>query len=288
MQIGLQLYGVQLTPTANVAGSAWPMDALDPLRVADSKTGLDFLLLGGLPPGGASSIGRAADLIVPLAAASLAMSTPGVEIIVKLSSFAFDPAHVARIGGNLSRLTCERWALYLDGDGARWNAELDGEAAAARLREFLAAVQQHWAGTADFAGHHLRSRGRMVGPRPGVQPPILLDREMAAALPDLALQAEVVGVEELAAASGTRPLLVRCALVLGRTADEAAAMARECKSLDLARCLVGTAQDVGARIAAALKGRAVARLALGFPALRIAEFGMVRQSLLPMLRSLVA
>lgn len=288
MQIGLQLFGAQLTPTADVAGSAWPMAALDPLRVGDSKADMDFLLLGGTPPGGASAIGRAGALIVPLAAAALAMNTPGVEIIVRLNCFAFDPAHVARIGGNLSRLTRERWALYLDGNGAEWNSTLDDDAAAARLREFLTAVKQHWVGTADFAGDHLRSKGRMVGPRPGVMPPVLLDREMAAALADVELQAEVVAIEDLAAASGRRPLLVSCSLVLGRTEDEAAAMARECKSLDRGRCLIGTPQTVGARISAALKGRSVARLALGFPALRIAEFGMARQSLLPMLRALAA
>jgi hypothetical protein len=216
------------------------------------------------------------------------MNSPGIEIIAKLNCFAFDPVQVARIGGNLSRLTRERWALYLDGDGGSWNVALESDAAAARLREFLTVVQQHWAGTADFAGSHLRSKGRMVGPRPGGPPPILLDRKMAAALADIDLQAEVLGIEELVAGSGGRPLLVSCPLVLGRTEDEAAAIARECRLLDPGRCLVGTAQTVGARIAAALKGRSVARLALGFPALRIAEFGMARQSLLPMLRSLTA
>jgi alkanesulfonate monooxygenase SsuD/methylene tetrahydromethanopterin reductase-like flavin-dependent oxidoreductase (luciferase family) len=188
----------------------------------------------------------------------------------------------------MARLTREHWALYLDGDGSRWNAGLDGVVVAARLREFLAALRQHWEGTADFAGHYLRSKGRMVGPRPGSAPSVLLDGDMAAALPDVEMQAEVIGIDRLATASDKRAVLAICPVVLGRSEDEAAAMAQECRSLDLGRCLVGTPEAVGARITAALKGRRVSRLALGFPALRIAEFGMVRRRLLPLLRSLAA
>jgi alkanesulfonate monooxygenase SsuD/methylene tetrahydromethanopterin reductase-like flavin-dependent oxidoreductase (luciferase family) len=290
MQIGLQLYGSQLAPTANVAGAAWPGSALDPLRVADSKLAVDFLLLGGTPPGGMSGIGRAADLIVPLAAASLCMSTPGVEIVAKLNCWAFDPAHVARIGGNLARLTRERWSLYLDGEGQHWNAPLDSSGAAARMREFLEVVRQHWAGTADFAGQHLRSKGRIVGPRPTTPPPIVLDSALARdpALSDVPLQAQAVGIDDKAieSFSASAPLLLTCPVVLGRSEQEAAAMARECRLLPAGRCLIGTPQDVAAQIEAAIKGRRVARLALAFPALRIAEFAMVRQILLPLLRAL--
>ncbi len=288
MRIGLHLYGHQLAPTANVAGAAWPGSALDPLRVADSRVAVDFLLLGGLAPGAMSGIGRADDLIVPLAAASLAMTTPGVEIVLRLNGFAFDPAHVARIGGNMARLTRENWMLHLDGEGGRWGAALDATAAAVRLGEFLAVLRQHWAGAAALAGQHLRSKGRMVGPRPTKSPPIVLDAGVAALLGDGDVQAEAIGIDGLARHRGSRALLVTCPVVLGRSEAEAEAMARECKSLDRAAVLVGTPQVVGERIAAALDGRAVARLALGFPALRIAEFGLARQSLLPLLRQAAA
>jgi hypothetical protein len=236
-----------------------------------------------------SGIGRADDLIVPLAAASLAMTTPGVEIVLKLNGFAFDPAHAARIGGNMARLTRENWMLHLDGEGGRWGAALDATAAAARLREFLAALRQHWAGAANLAGEHLRSKGRMVGPRPTKPPPIVLDAGMAALLGgNVDVQAEAIGIDRLARHQGSRPLLVTCPVVLGRNEAEAEAMARECKSLDRAAVLVGTPQAVGERIAAALAGRDVARLALGFAALRIAEFGLARHSLLPLLRQAAA
>lgn len=290
MRIGLHLYGHQLSPTANVAGAAWPGVALDPLRVADSGAEIDFLLLGGLAPGAVSGIGRADALIVPLAAAALAVTTPGVEIVLRLNGFAFDPAHVARIGGNMARLTRENWMLHLDGEGARWGTALDDAAAATRLREFVTVLRQHWSGAADMAGVHLRSRGRMVGPRPATSPPIVLDAAMAAqpALGDVELQAEAIGFDGLARHQGSRPLLVTCPVILGRSEAEAEAMARECRSMDRDCVLVGTPQAVAERIAATLKGRDVVRLALGFPALRIAEFGMARQGLLPLLRRAAA
>lgn len=290
MQIGLQLFGPQLVPIATAAGRAWPAGALDPLHAADGGVRLDFLLVGGTPPGGVSGIGRAADLIVPLAAAFLCMSAPGLEIVAKLNCWAFDPVHVARMGGNLACLTRERWSLYLDGEGRQWNAPLRDEAAGLRVREFLAAVQAHWAGTADFVGQHLRSKGRMVGPRPTTRPPILLDSDLAAsaALRNVALQGEVVGIEGVARRGGTALRLVTCPVVLSNCDEHAAARARERKSPTAPHCLVGTPQSVAAEIKAALKGSPVARLALGFPALPIAELSIAWQALMPLLRSMAA
>lgn len=283
MEIGLQLYGPQLVPTVSSAGGAWPAGALDALHAADGGCALDFLLVGGMPPDGVSPVGRAGDLIVPLAAAFLCMSVPGVEIVAKLNCWAFDPAHVARIGGNLARLTGERWSLYLDGEGQQWNAPLRGEAARLHLREFLAAVQEHWAGTATFAGRYLRSKGRMVGPRPASRPPLLLDSEVAdsAALRDVALQGKVADIEGIARRGGTAPLLVTCPVVLGNGDGQAAARVQERAG---PRCLFGTPQSVAARIEAALRGRPVARLALGFPTLSIAELGTACRALIPLLR----
>ncbi len=292
MQFGLQLYGSQLAPSASSTGLAAYRGGADCYRLVGGGSAGDFLLIGGAAPSGlgeGGGLGRAGDLIVPLAAAALSMAARNIDIITKLNAWAFDPAHIARIGSSLAALTGERWSLYLDAAPGQWQGQpVDDAVLAERTREVLAIVAQHWLGRAEFVGKHVSSTGRMVGPRPSNQPSLLLDAAMAEAIGATAVpvtqQVIAYGAGSMASPNAKASLLT-CPVILGRTDAEAQAIAQECRSLRIERCLIGAPAQVAQKIRAAAQQSKAARVAISFPALRAIELELFDQTLMPMLRA---
>lgn len=293
VQIGFHIYGTQLPPAAGSAALARSQAGTDVYRLVQDGMAGDFLLVGGGPVEAASDMGRASQLIVPWAAAALCMAAPQTEIVTKLNAWAFDPAHLARLGANLWELSGRRWSLYLDDDPAFWPDESAGHTpatAAARAREVLDIVLQHWRGRADHAGPHLASTGRMVGPRPAAAttPLLWLDAALYSVMQDIPTPTHGLvsshGAIRPAPGHG-RATMLTCPVVLGRTMGEAQAVAAEFRSLSAANCVVGDVESVAAQIAIEVGTGGCDRLALGLPTLREAECGLFRHRLLPMLRA---
>lgn len=288
MKIGFHIYGTQLPPAAGTAGIAADHAGADVYRLVREGIGCDFLLVGGGPAEAASDMGRASQLIVPWGAAALCIAAPQTEIVTRLNAWAFDPAHIARLGANLWELSGHRWALWLDSDPSFWPEASAGQtppSIVARSRETIAIMRQHWQGRAAFAGAQLASTGRMVGPRPGeARPPLWLDAAMAAdgIDPDGLVQ----GWDESPVGGGSESLLT-CAVVLGRTAAEAQSVAGEFRALSPATCLVGDVDRVGGLIVEALRTRRPDRIAIGLPSLRAVECALLRERLVPMLRAIL-
>ncbi|MGE0154977.1 MAG: LLM class flavin-dependent oxidoreductase [Reyranellaceae bacterium] len=287
MKIGFHIYGTQLPPAAGTAGAAVDNAGTDVYRLVRDGMGCDFLLVGGGPAEAASDLGRASQLLVPWGAASLCVAAPGTEIVTRLNAWAFEPAHIARLGANLWELSSHRWALWLDSDPSFWPELAAGQTPqtnAVRTRETVGIVRQHWQGRAELAGAHLSSTGRMVGPRPtGGRPPLWLDG--AATADGVKPEGLVYRWSEAAKAGEGGETLLTCAVVLGRSAGEAQAMAGECRALPPAECLVGGVETVGDALVAALRGRRIDRLAIGLPTLRAVECGLLRDRLIPLLRA---
>lgn len=290
MKLGFHIYGTQLPPAAGTAGIAPDHAGADVYRLVRQGMGCDFLLVGGGPAEAASDMGRASQLIVPWGAASLCVAAPRTEIITRLNAWAFDPAHIARLGANLWELSSHRWALWLDCDPSFWPEASAGQAAdtvAIRTREVVDIVRQHWRGRAEHAGAQLSSVGRMVGPRPADnQPRLWLDASDAAAA-GFAFDGTVRDWRALPAIGSDRETLLTCAVVLGRTAAEAAAVAGEFRALPAGSCLVGDVDTVGGLIVEALRTRRPGRLAIGLPSLRAVECALLHERLVPMLRTVL-
>jgi hypothetical protein len=289
VKIGFHIYGTQLPPAAGTAGVAADNAGADVYRLVREGMGCDFLLVGGGPAEAASDLGRASQLIVPWGAASLCVAAPQTAIITRLNAWAFDPAHIARLGANLWELSSHRWALWLDSDPSFWpelNADRSPQATATREREVLDIVHQHWQGRADFTGAKLSSIGRMVGPRPvGRRPKLWLDAPASAGMqPD----GVVRSWGDASIDQEDRESLLTCAIVLGRTAAEAQAVAGEFRVLAPDSCLVGDVDHVGSLIEEALRTRRPDRIAIGLPTLRAIECNLLRDHLMPKLRAIVA
>lgn len=294
MKIGLHVYGTQLPPAAGIAGTAGSHAGVDVYRLVRDGTGCDFLLVGGGLAEASSDMGRASQLIVPWGVASLCMAAPQTEIVTKLNAWAFDPAHIARLGANLWELSDRRWSLYLDSDPAFWPEESAGHTpttVAARSQELLDIVFQHWTGRADHAGPHLASTGRMVGPRPGdARPKLWFDATISSTLqagwiqPDGFVSSH--GEDRPDTGDGKETLLT-CAVVLGRTASEAHAIAGEFRSLSTANYLVGDVESVAAQIAELTGNGGCDRIAIGLPTLREVECSLFRDRLVPILRAAI-
>jgi hypothetical protein len=235
-------------------------------------------------------MGRASQLIVPWGAAALCIAAPQTEIVTCLNTWAFDAAHVARLGANLWELSGHRWALWLDSDPAFWpdaSAGQTAETIAARTREVVDIVRQHWRGRADHAGTQLSSIGRMVGPRPaGAEPRLWLDASQAAAS-GVEFDGAIHDWRAMPAVASHGETLLTCAVILGRSAAEAEAVAAEFRALPEGACLVGDVESVGRRIAETLHLRRPQRLAIGLPTLRAVECTLLREQLLPMLRAMM-
>ena len=286
MKIGFHIYGTQLPPAAGTAGAAADHSGADIYRLVREGMGCDFLLVGGGPAEAASDLGRASQLIVPWGAASLCVAAPQIEIITRLNAWAFEPAHIARLGANLWELCSHRWALWLDSDPTFWpelSANRSSRAIAARAREVLDIVHQHWQGRADFTGTELSSIGRMVGPRPvGMRPKLWLDAPASEGMePDGVVRSW--GDAWIDQKDGEA--LLTCAIVLGRTAAEAQAVAREFRVLAPGSCLVGDVDHVGGLILHEMRARRLDRIAIGLPTLRAIECSLFRERLIPMLRA---
>lgn len=293
VKIGFHIYGTQLPPAAGTAGVAGGHVGADVYRLVRDGMGCDFLLVGGGPAEAASDMGRASQLIVPWAAASLCMAAPQTEIVTKLNTWAFDPAHIARLGANLWELSDRCWSLYLDSDPAFWPEESAGHTLttmAARSQELLDIVLQHWRGRAEHAGSHLASTGRMVGPRPGgVRPKVWLDAGTTVSTlgwiqPDGFVSS--LGTGRPDGGDGKEALLT-CAVVLGRTVGEARAIAGEYRSLSTGHCLVGDVENVVAQIADLAGDAGCDRIAIGLPTLREVECSLFRDRLMPMVRTAI-
>lgn len=291
MKIGFHIYGSQLPPSAGAAGAAADNAGADVYRLVREGLGCDFLLVGGGPAEAAFDLGRASQLLVPWGAASLCVAAPKTEIITRLNAWAFDPAHIARLGANLWELSNHRWALHLDCDPSAWPEASAGQTpqtAVARAQEVIDIVRQHWQGRAEHPGPILSSTGRMVGPRPaGAQPKLWMDAADHRLAPASARKPDglVYRWSDAAVAGDGCETLLTCALVLGRTAAEAQAIAGEYRGLPRTECLVGDVDSVAAALAKALQARRPDRLALGLPTLRAVECALLRDRLLPALRS---
>jgi alkanesulfonate monooxygenase SsuD/methylene tetrahydromethanopterin reductase-like flavin-dependent oxidoreductase (luciferase family) len=220
------------------------------------------------------------------------MAARNLDIITKLNAWAFDPAHIARIGNSLAAMTGERWSLYLDTAPGQWrNQPVDDAMLVERAHEVLAIVAQHWLGRAEFVGKHVSSIGRMVGPRPSHQPALLLDTAMANAIGAAAIPVtqRVIAYGAGALAShDAKGSLLTCPVILGRTDAEAQSIAQECRSLQVERCVVGAPAEVAQKIRAAAQRNKAARVAIGFPAMRAIELELFDRTLMPMLRGNVA
>lgn len=290
MKIGFHIYGTQLPPAAGTAGMAADHAGADVYRLVREGMGGDFLLVGGGPAEAASDLGRASQLIVPWGAASLCLAAPQTEVITKLNVWAFDPAHIARLGANLWELSSHRWALWLDSDPSFWpelSADRSPHAIAARTREALDIVHQHWQGRADFTGAQLSSIGRMVGPRPvGTRPKLWLDA--AASEGGMEPDGVIHSWDDASTGREGGESLLTCAIVLGRTAAEAQAVAGEFRALSPESCLVGDVDRVGDLILDAMRARKPGRIAIGLPTLRAIECSLFRERLMPMLRAFPA
>lgn len=294
MRIGFHVYGTQLPPAAGTAGVAGSHAGADVYRLVRDGIDCDFLLVGGGVAEANSDMGRASQSIVPWAAASLCMAAPQTEIVTKLNAWAFDPAHIARLGANLWELSGRRWSLYLDSDPAFWPEESAGHTpatVAARSQELLDIVFQHWSGRADHAGAHLASTGRMVGPRPGgARPRLWFDATIFSALqagwtqPDGFVSSH--GADRPDGCDG-KEIMLTCAVVLGRTVSEAHAIAGEFRSLSKANCLVGDVESVAAQIAEVTGNGGCDRIAIGLPTLRQVECSLFLDRLVPILRAAI-
>ncbi|MFZ5780171.1 MAG: LLM class flavin-dependent oxidoreductase [Pseudomonadota bacterium] len=288
MKIGFHIHGTQLPPAAGTTGTAVDHAGADVYRLVRDGMGCDFLLVGGGPVEAASQMGRASQLIVPWGAAALSVSAPHMEIVTRLNAWAFDPAHVARLGANLWALSGRRWSLCLDTHPAFWPRESAGHTPAtmaARAREFLDIVLQHWRGRADHTGQYLTSTGRMVGPRPGsTRPKVWLDAALSTGW-----QSGGIEPDGYISFDGTdRPrsdhvgeTMLTCSVVLGRTTGEAQAIASEHRLLAAARFLVGDVESVASQIAALTQDAGFDRIAIGLPTLREAECRLFRDRLVP-------
>jgi hypothetical protein len=291
VKIGFHIYGTQLPPAAGTAGAAIDNVGADVYRLVREGMGSDFLLIGGGPAEAASDLGRASQLIVPWGAAALCIAAPETEIITRLNAWAFEPAHIARLGANLWALSSHRWGLCLDSDPAFWPEASAGQSPqtiAARSQELLDIVLQHWQGRAEHAGKFLSSTGRMVGPRPvGARPKLWLDAVAERAAPAGGLKADgvVYGWRDAPGDGDARESLLTCAIVLGRTEAEAQAIAGEYRALPRADCAIGDVDTVAGAIVEALRHRRVDRLAIGLPTLRAIECGLLRDRLVPALRA---
>ena len=290
MKIGFHAYGTQLPPAAGTAGVAADNAGTDIYRLVRGGIAGDFLLVGGGPVEDRSDLGRASQLLVPWGAASLCVAAPKTEIITRLNAWAFDPAHIARLGANLWELSNHRWALHLDCDPSAWpevSAGQTPQTAVARAQEVIAIVRQHWQGRAEHPGPILSSTGRMVGPRPAdAQPKLWMDAADHRLAPAGARKPDglVYRWSDAAVTGDGCETLLTCALVLGRTAAEAQAIAGEYRGLPRTECVVGDVDSVAATLAEALQARRPDRLALGLPTLRAVECGLLRDRLLPALR----
>lgn len=266
----------------------------DVYRIVREGTGCDFLLVGGGPAEASSDMGRASQLVVPWGAASLCVAAPQTEIITRLNTWAFEPAHIARIGANLWELSSHRWALCLESDPTLWPelcANHTPETNAARSRELIDIVLQHWQGRAEHAGPLLSSTGRMVGPRPSGGRPRLwlgaMDCSVGVA-PAQKPDGLIYHWDEKPNQAAPGESMATCAVFLGRSVAEAQAIAGEYRTLPMAQCLAGDVESICEGLKAGLSARRVDRVAVGLPALRAQECALFRERLVPMLRSALA
>lgn len=294
MKIGFHIYGSQLAPAAGTAGAAGAHAGADVYRLVREGMGCDFLLVGGGPAEASSDMGRASQLIVPWGAASLCVGAPQTEIITRLNAWAFEPAHIARIGANLWELSSHRWALCLDSDSTLWSelsANSTPETNAARTLELIDIVWQHWQGRAEHGGPLLSSTGRMVGPRPSGDCPRLWLGAMDYGVGVASAQKPdglIYHWDEKPNEAAPGESMVTCALFLGRNTAEARAMAGEYRALPATQCLVGDVESVYEGLKSRLSARRVDRIAIGLPALRALESALFRERLVPMLRAALA
>lgn len=285
-RIGIQLYDRQLPPDSCLAyGEGGGL-----MDLPFDRLGTDFLLLGGRSPDEGRTGGGSA---VPAFAGALCVSAAGQGIVTRLDPWCFGPAHVARIGANLDRLSGGRWRLLLDFSDPFYAATAPAAAELPLIAvEMIDAVRAHWRGAADFSGRYYRTQGRIVGPRPEYElPPILLKLPSTVGQVGQELGDRIDGML-IAAPCGlarvVEPRLLEAAVVIRESRRAAEAAAGALAVSVAAPPVLGTAEAVAEELAARCAAVGAAELIVSFPAMSGAEIRAFAEMVLPQLRSAAA
>lgn len=284
-RLGIQLYGKQILSDLTLThGSGGNLLGL-PLE----RLGIDFIVLGGRAPGETFIDVSGGASVVPVAASALCVLAPKINIITRLSPWCLKPAHIARIGANLDRLSHGRWQLLLDFADTSYAAVAPSMAELSDFAfEVIDTIHGHWRGPVDHDGHFVRSVGRIVGPRPeDPLPKILIELppeaiEYAGALSDR-ISGIVVESGNVKSSAGMQDLLHSPVVVRDTTMAANAIVDTLALPADR-RPIAGTADSVCDQLMDLMAKANTGNLVVSFPALTTNEIRLFAESLAPQLR----